>query len=374
MTRIAWFVSAHGLGHAARTAAIAAELPPAVHVTVVSDFDRTFFDRRFRPGTGWRTGSFDAGCVQQDTLTIDRASTLNRAQECSLDNRARAEEWRSWLNSGRFDAVVCDVSPFPIALARSLGIPAFVVANFTWCSIYRAWPEAEGSVAEMESQYQMADRSFVPGPALDMPELLRRETFPWVAATGTPRREELASELGRTDSRIALVLPGAWGTPFDGNPSNAEGWCLVSLGAHGTQLPGVVALDPDRWPHADVVASVDVVLGKPGYGTVGECAMAGTPMAFVRRPDFAESRVLEDWMEANGFGMPIERDDYLACRWTRVFDRLVALPRPSQVPGGGARKVADAILAGIAGTRLARAESSVRDVNDHVRNSSEEKR
>ncbi len=371
---LAWFVSSHGLGHAARTAAIVSSLPAEVRVTIVADFDRDFFRRRFPDRTSWRPGRFDVGCVQTDTLTIDRGATLAAAAAVEQSNAAHAASWSDWLRENACDAVVTDIAAFPVELAENAGLPAFVVANFTWCSIYRAWSDSEPLVALLASAYSKARRAFVPGPACPMPEFIDSETLPWVAARGLGRRKELSCEIGASAECIALVLPGAWGTPFRGMPDTGNSWRFVSLGPAPTSLPEIVALDPLRWRHEDVVASVDVVLGKPGYGTVGECALAGTPMGFVRRPDFAESRVLEDWMEANGLGMPIERDDYLACRWSDAIDRLMAMPKPMPVAADGARLVGQAILDAIEGTRSARAESFPRDVNDHVRNSSEEKR
>jgi UDP-N-acetylglucosamine:LPS N-acetylglucosamine transferase len=54
------------------------------------------------------------------------------------------------------------------------------------------------------------------------------------------------------------------------------------------------------WPFSDLLASVDAVIGKPGYGTFVEAACQGTPMLYAARPDWPEQEPLVDWLLAHG--------------------------------------------------------------------------
>ena len=75
---------------------------------------------------------------------------------------------------------------------------------------------------------------------------------------------------------------------------------------------GICWLVPDDWPldhpdahhlaetalpFTDLLASVDVVIGKCGYGTVAECVVNATPMLYIPRPDWPEEPYLVEWME-----------------------------------------------------------------------------
>ena len=44
--------------------------------------------------------------------------------------------------------------------------------------------------------------------------------------------------------------------------------------------------------YEDLVAAVDVVVTKPGYGIIAECIAAGTPMLYTSRGDFREYDLL----------------------------------------------------------------------------------
>ena len=55
----------------------------------------------------------------------------------------------------------------------------------------------------------------------------------------------------------------------------------------------MVAVDGRQFPYADVMASCDVVVTKPGYGVMQECAVNDKPMVYVEREDFREYPILE---------------------------------------------------------------------------------
>ena len=95
----------------------------------------------------------------------------------------------------------------------------------------------------------------------------------------------------------------------------------------------------------DLVASVDVVVTKPGYGIVSECIANGTAMLFTSRGHFVE-------YEALVAGMPrylrcrfLEQGALLAGRWREALDALAAQAKPpEQPPTNGADVAAGMIL------------------------------
>ena len=78
---------------------------------------------------------------------------------------------------------------------------------------------------------------------------------------------------------------------------------LASFGGFGLSIPTIGSLErhdrtgsPDRLPdglkHEDIVAAADVVVSKPGYGIVSECAAHRTPLLYTSRGRFAEYDVM----------------------------------------------------------------------------------
>ena len=57
---------------------------------------------------------------------------------------------------------------------------------------------------------------------------------------------------------------------------------------------------PDGLKHEDIVAAADVVVSKPGYGIVSECAAHRTPLLYTSRGRFAEYDVMVTEMPKDG--------------------------------------------------------------------------
>jgi len=57
--------------------------------------------------------------------------------------------------------------------------------------------------------------------------------------------------------------------------------------------PGFVALDRRDFPYHDVMASCDIVVTKPGYGVLSDCAVNSKPIVYVEREHFREYPILE---------------------------------------------------------------------------------
>ena len=97
--------------------------------------------------------------------------------------------------------------------------------------------------------------------------------------------------------------------------------------------------------HEDLVAAVDVVLTKPGYGIISECVANDTALVYTSRGHFVEYDVLvremPRWLRC-GF---ISNEDLLAGRWQPALDRALAQPAPPETLGvDGAERAAAIIL------------------------------
>ncbi|MCA1648873.1 MAG: hypothetical protein LC753_00905, partial [Acidobacteria bacterium] len=96
--------------------------------------------------------------------------------------------------------------------------------------------------------------------------------------------------------------------------------------------------------YEDLVAAVDVVVTKPGYGIIAECAANQTAMLYASRGRFAEYDVLIAEMPRMLRCEFLSIDELLAGRWVAALDRLLALPAPpARPPTNGAQVVADMI-------------------------------
>jgi L-arabinokinase len=101
--------------------------------------------------------------------------------------------------------------------------------------------------------------------------------------------------------------------------------------------------------YEDLVAAVDVVVSKPGYGIVSECVANGTPLLYTSRGRFAEYEVMVAQMPRMLRCRHITQDDLLAGRWRAGVDTLLGqddLPDRQRVDGAA---VAARAILGIEG-------------------------
>jgi L-arabinokinase len=101
----------------------------------------------------------------------------------------------------------------------------------------------------------------------------------------------------------------------------------------------------DGFRYEDLVAAVDVVMTKPGYGIIAECVANDTALVYTSRGHFVEYDVLvremPRWLRC-GF---ISNQDLLAGCWQGALDTVLASPPPAESIGvDGAERAAEFIL------------------------------
>lgn len=323
------YISGHGLGHSAREVTILRDLPPEIPLFVKTVAPEWFWRVEVKRPFTLIPESFDVGCLQTDSMTVDIAATRAAWEEQNQRNEARRADEIAWLRSVNARLILTDVASFPL----TLGLPSVCVANFTWADIYTEYAGFEGIVAQLEAEYAQATLLLEAGLALPMPYFPRRESVGLVARVG--KRSPLAPDNGG-NLRNALIYAGSWGMPFPWvSLERFVGWTFYTL----TPPPGpwprnLVVLSREAMPHEDLVASVDCVISKAGYGLVGECMAAGTPLIYGPREGFAEFAALDAALQTWDGGMRLESEAFLSARWP--LEGIPAKGSVSRLPTPGA--------------------------------------
>lgn len=343
---VVFFVSGHGLGHAAREAEILRHLPAEIPRIVVTRSPAWFWRERFGDRLTVFPATYDVGCVQTNSLEVDPAATLSAWEARQAQNLARRDHLEDCLRAWKARVVVTDVASFPLTVAADLGLRSVCVANFTWADIYEEYPGFDAAVSTIRSELARADLLLEAGLSLPMPGFAGRISVGMVAASGTARREALERFLpvDARGRRLALIYPGEWGTPFRWDRlARFKDWRFLSLMPPDPLPEGVIAADRSWMAHSDLVASVDLVVSKAGYGIVGECLSAGTPLLYGPRERFAEFAALDAALSGWAGGVRVSAEAFLAADWNAVFDRVAIGPRPVAMPAPGGPKAAQQI-------------------------------
>ena len=356
MARIAYFISPHGFGHAARACAVMAEmvrLRPGVYFDLFTEVPEWFFQESLPECFAYRRLASDVGIVQLSPFVEDLDATVER-----LDLSPLADSWAvgaiaQELRTHKYGLVVCDIAPLGLAAAARAGIPSVLVENFTWDWIYSSISDAPARLRDHGSRmaeiFSSADLRIQTEPECE--RLSRATRVAPVARQPMLTRQEVRSGLGVPDDEKMIVV-SMGGVPWDSGgfsaPEHTAGaWIVVPGGTEGgAKRRGRLLLLPFHADiyHPDLVAASDVVVSKLGYSTVAEAYCAASALAYVERARFPESPVLARWVEANLVSARIEENDLESGVWLEAVDTLLKVPRRTPKNRNGARQAAEIIL------------------------------
>jgi hypothetical protein len=99
--------------------------------------------------------------------------------------------------------------------------------------------------------------------------------------------------------------------------------------------------------HPDLVAASDLVVAKLGYSTVAEVYHAGNAFAYLRRPKFPESPILEAFVRAHIPSAALPEDWLENPTTTTTLSDLLATPRRDGERPNGAVATAELVLSAL---------------------------
>lgn len=357
---LAVFVTPHGFGHAARAAAVMAELARVADARfeLYASTPRWFFDESV-PGRYRRHElRTDVGFVQRTALAYDLPATVAELRELLPFDATLVDGLALELRRSGCRAVLCDVAALGIAVAERAGVPSILVENFTWPWMYEPHlPEAVGLAPlsdDLASWYARATFHVQAEPVC-APDP-RARVVPPISRAPRRSREEARTALGLAEGETA-VLVTLGGVPqelgFVERMRAMPDVTFVVTGAAGTRRDGNVHLyDNDTSIYMpDVVRAVDAVVTKLGYSILAEVWAEGRPLAWVTRPDFRESGPLDAWATTRLGGFAMGPEEFESGDWLDRVPGLLETPAPTGGEGRGAKRVAAFIMETVLGDR-----------------------
>lgn len=301
---LAYYISAHGYGHGVRSCDILRtflRLFPGVPAVIVSDLPASFLRNRLARATvEVRPGAFDVGMVQRDSVRVDVPATLDRVLELCRRREPLLKQETRFFRERNIGLVVADIPALPLRAAKQAGLPAVAVGNFAWDWIYEEFIPRDPRWAEVVSifreDYAQADLLLRLPLHEPMVAFRRVEDIPLVATPGRPRREELAAMTGARPDRTWVLLSFTsldWSEDALDRVERLDAYEFFTVKPLEWHRRNLHAVDREQIPFSDVLASADVVISKPGFGLISECAINRKPLIYVDRRDFREYPILE---------------------------------------------------------------------------------
>jgi len=351
---IAYFISPHGYGHAARACAVMERLIERnrdLRFEIFTLVPEWFFRDSLQFPFGYHRVLPDIGMVQRHSLEEDADETVRRLDAFLPFEDVLVDSLAQKVRDLGCCMVICDIAPIGIAVARRAGSPSVVIENFTWDWIYEAYEKQRGGfgrhISYLRDMFRSADHHIQTEPVC-----LRTPSLP-LAGPISRRLKRPSQELRQDlelpeDAKVVLITMGGIPSEFTflEQLRKLQGPHFIVPGAvtERKRIDNVILLPQHSgFFHPDLVNACDAVVGKVGYSTIAETYQAGLPFGYVTRESFRESEILASFIERDMQGLAISGRDFQKADWIQALPKLLGLPRTSRSGSRGAEQAAEFI-------------------------------
>lgn len=352
---IAFFITSHGLGHAARAAGVMAalhELNSELHFEIFSTVPEWFFKDSLSGPFTIHSVLTDIGLVQKNPFNEDISRSLKHLNSFFPFDPNRLEPVLNIVSEAECDVILCDIAAMGIEVGKTLGIPSVLIENFTWDWIYERYvfkdQRIKVHIEYLNRLFEAADFHIQTVPVCN-PKLVDITVRP-VSRKPRALPEKVRSELGiPATSPMVMVTMGGIPQHFDIVETlgkHPDYWFVVSGGGESFIRDNNVMVLPyhSDYYHPDLIHASNVVVGKSGYSTLAEVFYCGVPFIFVKRPTFRESDVFTPFIKAEMNGIGISEKAFNSGSWLSSIPDLLKLQPIQRKQPHGADQAAEFIL------------------------------
>lgn len=293
-------ITNHGFGHATRTASVAAtiqKLCPEVLLIMVTTAPRWLLECYIEGDFIHRPRAFDLGVVQADSLTMDKAATLEKLLEIKKNQNSIIAAEVNFIRQNRVNLVLADIPFLASRIAVAADVPCWMMSNFGWNFIYQDWGSSFTEISDWISEcYKKCDRLF------RLPFHEPMSAFKNITDVGliggSPRYS--ASEI-RSIFKISTPVENTILLTFGGlglqqipyhNLQQYPDWQFITFDKSAPDLPNLLKITDLKYRPVDIMPVCGRVVSKPGFGTFSEATLQGLPIVSMTRDDFAEAAFL----------------------------------------------------------------------------------
>jgi spore coat polysaccharide biosynthesis predicted glycosyltransferase SpsG len=345
-------ITNHGFGHATRAAAVAAEIQrrnPDLTLILATTAPRSVLAAYLGDNFIHRPRAFDVGVLQSDSITMDLPGTLEKLQSIQENARSTIVSEANWLKQNRVDLVLADIPPLAAAFAEAAGVPCWMMGNFGWDFIYRAFGEEFGEVADWISEcFAKCDL------LLRMPFHEPMSAFQNIVDVGltgvSPRypQETIveAFQLAEIpkEKRIMMTFGGLGlaQIPYE-NVLQFPEHRFLCFDLNAPDYPNLVKVDDRVYRPIDLMETCGCLISKPGYSTFSEACRLDLPIISLVREGFAEAPVLLEGLRDYAYHQIVEPNTFFHSQWEFLAEPLVAPRKTEKLSKDGNSTIAQAV-------------------------------
>ncbi len=348
---IAYFISPHGYGHAARACAVMAalhKLNPSIRFEVFTTIPQWFFQQSIPGIFRYHSLLTDIGVVQETPLHEDLQETLRKLDSFLPYDQSHVTNLSKEIHKLKCRFIICDISPMGIVVAQKVGIPSVLVENFTWDWVYGNYVStdfpAEKYIDYLSQIYKCVDYHIQTEPVCyyQNVDLTTAPISREVRTTSQKIRQKLYIPDG-----VKVVMITMGGIPenyqfLEQLAHKSDIYFIIPGGNQTMQFVDNLIMLPQHsdFFHPDLINACDAVVGKLGYSTLAEIYHAGVPYGYIPRSTFKESDVLEAFVKNHMNGRVVSELQFQEGSWLSYLHEIIALPLIKRNGSNGAADVA----------------------------------
>ncbi len=352
--RIAFFISPHGFGHAARAAGVMealAEIESSLQFDIFTTVPDWFFASSNSFGYQYHRLETDIGLIQKTPFQEDLPATVQKLKDFLPFNQSRIAAVAEKIRHLECQLVVCDIAPMGIRVARKAGVPSVLIENFTWDWIYQAYEEEGFNAFNAYLQPIFAEATC----HIQTQPICKPESADFTADPASRKIKYSAAHirqrLGLPDScKLVMITAGGVRKNYgfiDKLKSQTDIHFIIPGASDSENIQDNLILLPENsgYFHPDLINAADAVVGKVGYSTIAEIYQAGVPFGYSARTHYRESKPLVDFVQNHMSGLPVAEIEFQNASFTDCIEELLQMPRAKSHRPNGADQIADFIAA-----------------------------
>ena len=347
-------ISGHGFGHAAQVVPVLNELRhliPSLKVILRTAVPAWFFQDQLQVPWDLSVSEQDVGCVQQGPLHIDVEGTWTAYHQFHKNWEDRVTQEAAAIKNRSPHVVISDIAYLAIEAAARANIPVVGLSSICWDQVLihfqdKASSESASVIKQIQCSYSLADLMIRVAPAISMPVFRRASDISAIATRTEANHQGLRHALSASaNERIVVIAFG--GIRLTSLPWNRieamTGYRFIVPGPVPPGIQRIVSSEALPFRFQTIMASCDIILTKPGYGTIVEAVASGTRVVYVRRYNFADEDSLLAYLHRYGYGLELSIEDFLSGRWKQTLQAVMTVPalHASAPAATGAAEAAD---------------------------------
>ncbi len=295
----------------------------------------------------------DIGLIQPDPLSCDIRQTAEAYQQLHQDFAQKVRTQGQDLAHWGADILIADIPYLSVAAAADAGIASIAIASLSWDSVLASYFDLNDQAprrwyADMRSAYAETSLALLPEPALPGDCFTHTRPIPPLAISGR-RLPSLRNLLGIADhDQRPLILCSLGGISAGNLPllqmqQDQRFHWLVNAEqlVPAANLHSLATLGDQRYQ--DILASVDGLVSKPGYGTAVEAVVNQLPFVYTSRGHFPDESVIMDWLQRNGRCQHISQQAWQAGQFGDHLQQLIEQSAKPTITANGAEVAANII-------------------------------